>query len=237
MFHKQHFLSICLIDLPTVAQSFYAFYFTFYFAKSTLSTSSRSFLPKLLLLSVCIQMLKSISELLSVSNSSVCLLSSNLEMPAQEEKVETPFRANALSSWVALLMKPSLIKTSAAPPPPMPLVGSCYPTRPEDIFVEQPFKQLKETFEQKSRQHYLNLDQFQGKTIETSIILQTLAMEIRNLQVFFQMKVPDQTATTYYFQLPIIRTSPIIHTVWRISLMYVRLQIIFFFSLMKNLES
>ena len=66
---------------------------------------------------------------------------------------------------------PSLIKTSAAPPPPMPLVGSCYPTRPEDIFVEQPFKQLKETFEQKSRQHYLNLDQFQGKTIETGRLI------------------------------------------------------------------
>ena len=47
---------------------------------------------------------------------------------------------------------PSLNKTSA--PPPMPLVGSCYPTRPEDIFVEQPFKQLKETFEQKSK-HFL----------------------------------------------------------------------------------
>ena len=47
---------------------------------------------------------------------------------------------------------PSLNKTSV--PPPMPLVGACYPTRPEDIFVEQPFKQLKETFEQKSK-HFL----------------------------------------------------------------------------------
>ena len=82
---------------------------------------------------------------------------------------------------------PSLIKTSAAPPPPMPLVGSCYPTRPEDIFVEQPFKQLKETFEQKSRQHYLNLDQFQGKTIETSILNLIdfeHRKEIHNLYVF-----------------------------------------------------
>ena len=48
---------------------------------------------------------------------------------------------------------PSLNKTSA--PPPMPLVGSCYPTRPEDIFVEQPFKQLKETFEQIIKLHFL----------------------------------------------------------------------------------
>merc|ERR1712241_1129162 len=52
---------------------------------------------------------------------------------------------------------PSVNRTNA--PPPLPLVGAHYPSRPEDIFVEQPFKELKETFEQKTKQHFL-LDNF-----------------------------------------------------------------------------
>lgn len=61
-----------------------------------------------------------------------------------EQAPPGPFSSSPIKqSWKSM---PSLNKT----PPPLPLVGACYPNRPEDI-DQLPIKDIKQLFEQKSQ--------------------------------------------------------------------------------------
>ena len=63
-----------------------------------------------------------------------------------EERKKAFIQAQTTLSWKSM---PSLNKEEIKASAPLPLVGSCYPSKLEDITLEQPIKQIKSVFEKK----------------------------------------------------------------------------------------
>jgi len=63
-----------------------------------------------------------------------------------EERKKAFIQAQTTLSWKSM---PSLNKEEIKSSAPLPLVGSCYPSKLEDITLEQPIKQIKSVFEKK----------------------------------------------------------------------------------------
>ena len=87
-----------------------------------------------------------------------------------EERKKAFIQAQTTLSWKSM---PSLNKEEIKASAPLPLVGSCYPSKLEDITLEQPIKQIKSVFEKKKS--VPNLE----KKIETKLV----STETENVEV------------------------------------------------------
>ena len=84
---------------------------------------------------------------------------------------------------------PSLNKEEIKASAPLPLVGSCYPSKLEDITLEQPIKQIKSVFEKKKSVSNLE-KKLSSVSVETKLVsteTENVDNEIkRNQKLYFR---------------------------------------------------
>ena len=92
-----------------------------------------------------------------------------------EERKKAFIQAQTTLSWKSM---PSLNKEEIKASAPLPLVGSCYPSKLEDITLEQPIKQIKSVFEKKK-----SVPNLEKKMNSVSVDTKLVSTETENVEV------------------------------------------------------
>jgi len=92
-----------------------------------------------------------------------------------EERKKAFIQAQTTLSWKSM---PSLNKEEIKASAPLPLVGSCYPSKLEDITLEQPIKQIKSVFEKKK-----SVPNLEKKMSSVSVETKLVSTETENVEV------------------------------------------------------
>jgi len=92
-----------------------------------------------------------------------------------EERKKAFIQAQTTLSWKSM---PSLNKEEIKASAPLPLVGSCYPSKLEDITLEQPIKQIKSVFEKKK-----SVPNLEKKMNSISVETKLVSTETENVEV------------------------------------------------------